>query len=204
MTAYSGLDNCLIYDFETMSQDPVDGVVVSIATLNYSEKRFTHMPYTYDELLSNTKYLKFDVADQVKTYRRKICKNTLQWWSEQNAEAQKALKPNPKADVSIADLNSWMIVNRPTNLEKVFTRRNTFDPVFMSSLMKATGNPDPYDWWLVRDTISFIEGLSFDSGLKNNFIPEGLNEHFVAHDPRHDIAMDVMRMQTVIQAVTAF
>ena len=114
------------------------------------------------------------------------------------------MKPNPEEDVSIADLNSWMIVNRPMNLEKVFTRRNTFDPVFMSSLMKATGNPDPYDWWLVRDTISFIEGLSFDSGLKNNFIPEGLDEHFVAHDPRHDIAMDVMRMQTVIQAVTAF
>jgi hypothetical protein len=70
--------------------------------------------------------------------------------------------------------------------------------------MKATGNPQPYDWWDVRDTISYIEGLVHPQDIKTNFIPEGLEEHFVVHDPCHDIAMDVMRIQTIVQAISAF
>jgi hypothetical protein len=197
------VDTCTIYDFETLSTNPSDGVVLSAAMLNYDEARFISKPYIYLELIDKCFYMKFDVADQVKSYNRKISKDTLEWWSKQNKEAQEALNPS-KDDVSIADLYAWFVVNRPANLERVYTRRNTFDPVFMSSVCKATGNPDPYNWWDVRDTISFIEGLSYGSGLANNFIPDGLAEHFVAHDPRHDIAIDVMRMQTVIQAVTAF
>jgi hypothetical protein len=67
--------------------------------------------------------------------------------------------------------------------------------------MKATGNPEPYDWWSVRDTISYIEGLSHGIDIDTGFIPEGLAEHFVKHDPCHDIAMDVMRMQVIVQAI---
>lgn len=199
MTAYSGLDDCTIFDFETLSNRPEDGVALSMAMLNYSETRFTHMPYTYDELLNNCKFIKFDVESQVTTFGRKIKQDTLEWWGKQSKEAQKQLKPSTD-DVSITELYDFFALHKATNLKKVFSRRNTFDPVFITSLMEATGNPMPYAWWDVRDTISFIEGVSFGSGLKNNFIPEGLDEHFVAHDPRHDIAMDVMRMQTVVQA----
>jgi len=31
-----------------------------------------------------------------------------------------------------------------------------------------------------------------------------LAEHFIAHDPRHDIAMDTMRLQILVDAVTSF
>lgn len=204
MKGFRGIDTNMIFDFETLSQNPVDGVVISLATLNYDDKIFTtENPYTYGELLEKTQYIKFNVESQVKSYDRKIEKDTLDWWGKQGEEAQKALRPSPE-DVSITELYNFMIVNKPVNLNRVWTRRNTFDPVFMTSLMKRVGKPEPYNWWDVRDTISFIEGLTYGSDLKNNFIPEGLDEHFVAHDPRHDIAMDVMRMQTVIQAVTAF
>lgn len=197
----NGLDNATIFDFETMSQDPQTGVVVSMAMLNFAEVRFTgDHPYTYQELLDKAKFIKFDVEDQVKNYNRKIEKETLQWWSEQGKEAQKQLKPSAD-DEPISNLYQFFVVNRATNLNRVFTRRNTFDPIFMTSLMKATGNPEPYEWWDVRDTISYIEGLSIGSNIKNNFIPEGLEEHFVKHDPRHDIAMDVMRIQTLVQAI---
>jgi len=204
MTAYSGLDDCMIFDFETLSTDPHDGVVLSFAMVNYYESRFeSETPYTYHELLGNCKFIKFDVIDQVKSYNRKINKSTLEWWGKQNDEAKSVLEPSD-TDQSIANLHDMMVINRPTNLKKVFSRRNTFDPMFVNSIMAATGFPSPYPWWDVRDTISYIEGLSYGSDLKNNFIPDGLKEHFVPHDPRHDIVMDVMRMQTVIQAVTAF
>jgi hypothetical protein len=171
--------------------------------MNFDPNRFVDNPYTYQELLDKTHYLKFDVEDQVKRYNRKIEKDSLEWWSRQNKEAQAKLAPSSN-DRSIAELYGFFVVNKPVNLNKVYTRRNTFDPVFMTSLMKATGNPQPYDWWDVRDTISYIEGLVHPQDIKTNFIPEGLEEHFVVHDPCHDIAMDVMRIQTIVQAISAF
>jgi hypothetical protein len=203
MSAYDGLDTETIFDFETLSQDPVDGVVISMAMMSYNAARFADNPYTYQELLDKCHYIKFNVEDQVKNYNRKIQKDTLEWWSKQNKTAQEKLAPSAD-DVSISELYSFFVLNKATNMKKVYTRRNTFDPVFMSSLMKATGNPEPYAWWDVRDTISYIEGLVYPEEIKTNFIPEGLDEHFVAHDPSHDITMDIMRIQTIVQAVTAF
>ena len=201
MKGFKGLDTCTIYDFETLSQNAFDGVVISFAMLNYDPARFEKNPYTYQELLDKCHYMKFDVADQVKTYNRKIQKETVEWWSRQNKEAQKKIGPRSD-DKSIADLYDFFVINRCTNLKAVYTRRNTFDPVFMTSLMKATGNPEPYDWWSVRDTISYIEGLSYGIEIDTGFIPEGLSEYFVKHDPCHDISMDVMRLQTLVQALS--
>lgn len=194
-------DNCIIFDFETMSQDPQTGVVLSFAMISYSDSRFCEKEYSYDELLGKSKFIKFKVDEQVKEFDRKIEKDTVEWWKNQSPEARKAIQPLP-TDRSIKELYGFILQNKPTNLTKVFTRRNTFDPVFITSLMKATDNPEPYDWWLVRDTISYIEGLSHGVELSNNFIPEDLAASFIKHDPRHDIAMDVIRMQTLIRALT--
>jgi len=203
VSGFKGIDTCTIYDFETLSTNPVDGVVVSLAMLNFDPDRFIDQAYTYQELVDKCFYMKFDVEDQVKSYNRKIEKDTLEWWGKQNKEARDKLAPSSD-DKSIADLHNFFVVNKPVNLKRIYTRRNTFDPIFMSSVMKATGNPEPYAWWDVRDTISYIEGLVYPQEIKTNFIPEGLEERFVAHDPCHDVAMDVMRIQTITQAITAF
>lgn len=203
MSGFKGIDTCTIFDFETLSQKPENGVVLSLAMMNYDPNRFNTMPYTYQELVDKCHYIKFDVEDQVKKYNRKIEKDTLEWWGKQNETARAKLAPSSE-DKSIADLYNFFVVNKPVNLKKVYTRRNTFDPMFMTSICEATGYPDPYPWWDVRDTISYIEGLVHPQEIKTNFIPEGLEEHFVAHDPSHDIAMDVMRIQTIIQAISAF
>jgi hypothetical protein len=200
MPAYDGLDTCTIFDFETLSTNPADGVAVSMAMLNFYPGRFSTMPYSYEDLLDKTHFIKLNVDDQVKNHNRKIMKNTLEWWSKQGDEAKKQIQPLPN-DQKISDLYAFFVVNKATNLEKIFTRRNTFDPIFMLSLMRATNNPDPYDWWIVRDTISYIEGLSHGVEMRNDFVPEGLKDKFVKHDPRHDIVMDVMRMQTLVKAL---
>lgn len=189
-----------IYDFETMSQDPHTGAVLSFAMLNWNPKKL----YTYSELVDSAAYIKFDVKEQVEKYNRVITKETVEWWSKQNKEAQKVIAPS-KEDVSISELYQFYMMNKPDyDGGPIYTRRNTFDPVFMTSLCHATGHSDePYKWWDIRDTISMIDGLSYGADIRNNFIPEGLAEHFILHDPRHDIAMDVMRMQTLIEALNA-
>jgi hypothetical protein len=59
--------------------------------------------------------MKFDVEDQVKNYNRKIEKDTLEWWGKQNKEAQAKLAPSGE-DKSIAELFSFFILNKATNL----------------------------------------------------------------------------------------
>ncbi len=201
MAAYDGLNNACIFDFETLSQEQTNGVVLSMAMVNFSESRFTSdIPYTFDELVQNTKMIKFNVEEQVKKYNREINRDTLTWWSEQGELAKQQLKPSDD-DVSIDQLYNFFILNKSANVKKVYTRGNTFDPIFLEYIMRQTNNPMPYDWWEVRDTRSLIEGLSWGADLKHSFIPDGC-KNFIAHDPKHDIAMDVMRLQVLVQAIS--
>lgn len=195
------MNECVIYDFETLSQDQQKGVVVSFALLSFSENRYIDNPYTYEELLDNCKYIKFDIAEQVETFGRTISKSTLQWWNEQGAEAKKELKPSEE-DKSITKLYHFLTNNVDLkNHKKSFTRGNTFDPIFLDSILKESGNVNPMHWGSIRDTRSMIEGMSFGMTLDNGFMPGDLKDKFIKHNPRHDIAMDVMRMQLLAQAI---
>lgn len=192
---------CVIYDFETLSQDQRYGVVTSFAMLNFSEKRYIDNPYTYEELLDNCKYIKFDVEEQVKTFKRTMSKDTIDWWNTQGEEAKQQIKPSEN-DRSISDLYEWITQNIKCDIiKKSYTRGNTFDPMFLQYLMADTGKPDPFHWGSIRDTRSMIEGMSFGMDLKNSFMPGDLVNKFVKHNPCHDIAMDVMRMQLLAQAI---
>jgi hypothetical protein len=195
------MNESIIYDFETLSQDQRRGVVTSFAMLPFTQTRFKDNPYEFEELIESCKYIKFDVQDQVDNYKRTMSKDTVQWWSEQGPEARKQIAPS-KNDVSISEFYKWITENAECGIiKKSYTRGNTFDPMFLQYIMAQTGNPDPFHWRTVRDTRSMIEGMSFGMNLENSFMPGKLADKFVKHDPRHDIAMDVMRMQLLAQAI---
>lgn len=192
---------CAIYDYETLGHDPQTLPILSLAVMQFDTDRFTSNPYSFDELVGMAKEYKFDIEHQVTELGRKIDKSTLKWWSEQPAETRdKYMKPT--AD----DLNTdqlYRILNDACRGAKmIFTRGNTFDPVVTTSFMSALGEAEPYDWWNVRDTRSFLNGMAFGSDIPSKFIPEGLDGKFKAHDACHDIAMDVMRMQTIAQVIS--
>ena len=194
------MDDCVIYDFETLGQDQRTSVVLSFAMITFSERHYKSDPYDYLELVNKAKFIKFDVESQVAA-GRKINKDTLVWWHEQGAEAQKQLKPTPD-DKPLSDLYSFIKKNtEDAKIKKSFTRGNTFDPMFLQYIMEETGNKDPFHWRTVRDTRSMIEGMSFGMKVDNSFTPAGVESQFIKHDPRHDIAMDVLRMQLLAQAI---
>ena len=60
------MDNAVIYDFETLSQDTIKGVVTCLAILKFDESRFIGKPYTFKELVDDAKVIKFNVSEQVK------------------------------------------------------------------------------------------------------------------------------------------
>lgn len=192
---------CVIYDFETLGQDQRRSVVVSLACLAFDEDRYISNPYTYEELVESSKYIKFDVEDQVKNWGRQISKSTLDWWNEQGEEAKKQLRPSPN-DRPIVDVAEFISQNFDCkNIKKSFTRGNTFDTMFLQYLYEDIGKEVPFHWRTVRDTRSMIDGMTFGTNIENTFMPRELKSKFVHHDPRHDIAMDVMRMQIMAQMI---
>ena len=195
------MNECVIYDFETLGQDQKKSVVVSFAMIAFSEKRYIDNPYSYEELVDSCKYIKFDVEDQVVNFGRKINKETVDWWNSRGDEAKKQIRPSAE-DKSIYALYELLINScECPKIKKTYTRGNTFDPMFLQYIMDDTGHQDPFHWRTVRDTRSMIEGMSFGMDLDNGFTPSDLASKFVKHDPRHDVAMDVMRMQLLAQAI---
>lgn len=190
---------CIIYDFETLGQKPRENAVLSLAMVDYNDAKFIEGDgYDYDELLAATKYIKFDVADQVKHHGKTIDPNTLEWWKGQGETAKKVLKPS-ESDQSIADLRQWILTHfpNPEKYAKVYTRGNTFDPMFLDAL-----GADVFSWWAIRDTRSYIDGMLLGAeDPDNRFVPKEYADKFVAHDARHDIVMDIMRMQVLHRAI---
>ena len=192
---------CVIYDFETLSLNVDRGVAVSLAMLNFDTDRFTsEEPYAYEELLDYCDTIKYDVEEQVKVHKRVIDKDTLDWWGKQNEEARAMLKPSSE-DVSITKTFEFFTTNAADNADWFITRRATLDQPLLQSLCATSGNTAPYAYWKFREVVSLINGLTFGHTIRDNFIPEGLESKFVAHDPCHDISMDVMRLQTIVQAL---
>jgi hypothetical protein len=189
-------DKCVVYDFETLGTDTFTSPVISLAVLKYDEARFQFAPYQFEELVEASTYIKFDVEEQVRKYGRKIQQDTLDWWARQNAEARAMIKPSDM-DVSIDKL--YDILYNDLKIQECkyqYARGNTFDAGFLKSILRACGKDCPLNLKNSRDTRSLIAGMSWGVDIKNHFTPEGLDRvNFVAHDPRCDVAMDVMRIQ---------
>lgn len=188
-----------IFDFETLSTDKVNGVVLSLAKLTVDEDKLnSSQPYKFLELVSMTQEIKFDVADQVKNYGRKINKDTLNWWSEQSEEAKTVLKPSPGLDRPLDNIKQFVYDMKDSRL--VFSRGD-FDPLFLDYILQDVGGVVPFQFWAWRDTRSYIDGLSYGTNLKNSFIPPDVAEDFIPHNASHDVSMDIYRIQTLIQAI---
>lgn len=189
-----------IYDYETLGTKPHSAVILGCAAISVDETRFSSDdPYTFYEMVELAQFIKLDVTDQVNNYGRTVSKDTLEWWSKQSAEAKMIMNPDAELDQPLTALIPWLKSVLVPNAF-VYTRGNTFDPVFTTSICELFETEEPYKFWEVRDTRTFIEGafLQFNSeGFRNNFTPKHLVNDFIPHDPSHDIAMDAYRLQFV-------
>lgn len=192
----------VIYDFETLSTDRIKGIVTCIAGIRFSEDRYlSDNPYTFAELAESAQFMKFDVLSQAEHYGRQMSKSTIDWWRQQPKKVQEQLVEPSDSDVPLTEIKTFFdqLIGNHETVSKVYSRGNTFDPILVSYIFSDIGAEQPYPFWKDRDTRSMIEGLSYGADLKNSFMVPGLENQFIAHDPRHDIAMDVMRMQYILR-----
>jgi len=197
-------DNSLIFDFETLSQDAQTCAVISCAVLAFDSRVFSQeSPYTYGDLLSKSKYLKFDVKSQVANHGRTIDKSTVEWWRAKPADIRAMIAPLPD-DLPVDALLDYFDTIDFARIQRVWCRGNTFDPIILDSLYHHFDRKFPYDWWKIRDTRSFIEGLSVGTPTRNDFVPpepEDAKRLLTAHNPVDDIILDVFRMQYLTRLV---
>ena len=191
---------CIIYDFETLGVDPDQNpVILAMAAMQYDDAEFIEgHGISYEDAINRAPMIKFNVVEQVKKYARTINSDTLQFWKDQGETAKFILDPSNE-DVSVDELPQFWKSNfsSPFNIKRVFTRGNTFDP----AMLKTLPGGDPFSWWTIRDTRSYIDGMLLGSDEDNKFIPPGLKDRFVHHHPSHDVVMDVMRMQALHRAI---
>lgn len=193
----------VIYDYETLSNVPAEAPVTSMAITRFDSARFVSQPYTLEEIVATASYHKFDVAEQVQKFGRKINKSTLDWWMEQDKEVRDAqIAPKP-TDISITELRTIFLQHYQKG-DLVFTRGNTFDPIITDFMLKAMGqDPNLHYYGDLRDTRSYIDGMSYGSDLSNGFTPPELEDKTIdKHDPRVDIALDILRIQALAQAIS--
>jgi hypothetical protein len=86
-----------------------------------------------------------------------------------------------------------------------WSRSNTFDPILLWRIFEDCDRSqelnDRLKFWKVRDIRTYIDAKS-DFALRNDFIPidnETWKANFKAHDSRHDVVGDVLRMQKIHQ-----
>ena len=93
-------------------------------------------------------------------------------------------------------------------IECWWSRGNTFDPIILDRIAEDAGKQGLLSQYLkhyaVRDTRTFIDAkFNFDID-PNGFIPVGNTEkwnyNFNAHDSKHDVAADILRLQSITRA----
>lgn len=197
--------NHLIMDCETFDQDSSSCAVIDFSIAVYStEKMISDKPYNCRDI-EHVKRFKLSVKDQVQNYGATISDSTLDFWSNLGPEAAKYIKATPD-DLLLKDF-AFEFINTLKTFDKIdywWSRSNTFDPVIIARIMRATGQYEMFNkllpYWSVRDTRTYIDAhLNFPK--ENGFTPVSdsafWNKIFVKHDSRWDVLADGLRLQAI-------
>lgn len=197
--------NHFILDFETLGQSVIKAPAINVAYYIFDfDKMTSDVPYTFKQLIKDIKFVKFDIKDQMS----KGCsfkQRDIDWWEEQGSFARAQLKPTTD-DVKVGEfIKSLVDYIGNTNLHRWWSRANTFDPIILQRMFEQESSKDTMDkilsFWRVRDVRSYID-TRFDFKIKKNaFCPiedqEEWDKYFIMHNPVHDIAADILRMQKI-------
>lgn len=200
-----------IIDFETIGGCSREIPAIDVAYTTFEWERFTTNPYSFKELVLGMEHAKFDIKDQMKNYGCKYSESDLQWWLDKPAELRKNLKPSD-GDLKAAQFMEKLItyLRAAGKIDYWWSRSNSFDPVVLDRIAhnanKAELLSSFLQYYKVRDTRTYIDAkFNFDvPGGKNGFVPvanvEKWNYNFNAHDAKHDVAADILRLQTIVRA----
>jgi predicted ester cyclase len=187
--------NDLIIDFETMGtgQETDDFLVIDVAYLFFDLKASDN----FDDLVSKAKRFKFSLDEQ-KEIGWKAESSTLEWWKTQSKEAIAALK-STDGDVTLREfISEFKSDCRKNKLKRVWSRGTDFDFPIMKRIFRTCDDNvnNVFKYHTVRDIRTYMDVMGgFQLDDLGAIPPTGENVKFTKHNAKHDIAMDVLRLQ---------
>lgn len=188
----------IIIDFETLGngQERDDFIVVDVSWLQFDLKQKN----SFDDLVSKAKRIKFDINEQFELGWRAE-EDTLEWWKKQDKEAIKNIKPSSEDQPLSKFVEEFSKDLKHHSPKHLWSRGNDFDLPILKRIYRTVGdninNKIPFNAATdVRTALRAATGFT----LKwDGFIPPaGENVNFIKHDSKHDIAMDVLRLQFLL------
>lgn len=188
----------IIFDMETLGGPP-DAIIVSAAFLVFDLEDKTK---SFQELVNDSLYIKFSIADQ-KKMGRTVDSDTLAWWKRQSKEAQLELLPSNKdltVNEGIDEITKYF---RDKNVNPknciAFCRGQSFDFPLIENLFASVNrqNEWPCKFWNQRDTRTYLGTMAGKIDVKDIPLPPNEIQGFIHHNAVHDIAKDVLSMRYV-------
>lgn len=179
-----------IIDLETLDVEST-AVVLSIAILHFDETKH----YSYEELVNNCCFVKFDAKEQIEKYKRTVSKETLQWWKSQPEDVKVvSLIPN-KSDVCLLDgLSSIKDYVSSFSGEKIVWIRGALGQMVFTSLCKSA---EIYPIFPFHSYMELRTGINLlKNDVKRGYCKvAGFDEAVLQkHNPKSDAAYDVMML----------
>jgi len=197
--------NDLIIDFETFGTNQVSCPIINCSVYTFNWERFVTKPYSFQEIVDGAVTFKLDVKYQVKNYNYVVEMEAVEFWENQEPETRRQALPT-KDDISLEKFcnNFTKYLTKQPRINYWWSRNNSFDPIILWNAFRKAGDKMLLDQFIkhsyVRDTRSHIDA-KFDYGQHNSFVPvsdtEYWNKTFKQHNSAHDIAADIMRLQTI-------
>lgn len=180
-----------VFDIETLDVESTS-VVLSLAIVYFDDTS------TYQSLLDECLFVKFDAREQLKNYKRTISKSTLEWWEKQTDHAKQISFFPSKDDLpaieGIQKIRSYL--RRKSNEKTIIWSRGSIDSVIMDSLCKAVGvKPLVYynQHREIRTALDIMATTTVNGYCKVSL--EGFSKDMVKkHDPVHDVCYDAVQL----------
>lgn len=179
-------------DCETLGVDS-DSAVLSIALIHFDENK----KYTFQKLVENSCFVKFDVQEQIRGYKRTIDKETVEWWKKQSKVAKDySLTPSGN-DISLLEgieiLQKYVKEHSSVEKEVVWIR-GSLDQFVLDHLFKSAGKEVLFAYSQYLDMRTAIYLLKETNNGGYCPVP-GLDMNSVyKHLPDHDCALDIMML----------
>jgi hypothetical protein len=153
--------------------------------------------YTYQQLIENSCFVKFNAKEQVEQYKRKVEKSTLDWWKEQEKEVQQISMFPSKNDVSaekgIKILKEYIRDNTKEKNEICWIR-GTLDQCCMDSLCKDLKVPFLFNYYQFRDVRTALDLIKETTKKGYCKIPNFDYKQVRKHNPVDDVCLDAFML----------
>lgn len=183
-------------DIETISTK--SSAVILSAGIVYADASLETT--TYQDVIENSIFVKFDVKDQVERLGRHVEKRTVDWWMKQAPGVRDmAMKPSPKdlkAEIGISVLSTWINQTRRGKDELCWIR-GFMDSTTLEDLTSQLDLPSLFPYNSYRDVRTAIDLMYPNS--KSGYVDVDPTRcigfdisNVIKHHPVHDSAYDAV------------